>query len=168
MGKKSIKENKSIYQISREANNLTRENVEDLMLGLTASRIEKIENGKTMIHPEDVILMSKCYKKPGLCNYYCSNECPIGIKKIPDVELKELGQITIETLNALNKLNKEKDRLLEIAEDGTVGPEETTDFLVIKSTLDKISLSVQALQLWIDEAIANGKLPNNFITSSTK
>lgn len=167
MGKKSIKENKTIYQLTREENNLTRENVEDLMLGLTASRIEKIENEKTTIHPEDVVLMAKCYRKPGLCNYYCSNECPIGKERIPDIEFKELGQIAIETLNALNRMNKEKDRLLEIAEDGTVGPEEKKDFLVIKSTLDKIALSVRTLQLWVDEAIATGKLPDNFFDSQT-
>lgn len=165
MGKKSVKENKSIFQITREANGLTRENVEESMPGLTASRIEKIENGKTSIHPEDVVLMAKCYKKPGLCNYYCSNECPIGKESIPDIEFKELGQIAIETLNALNKMNKEKDRLLEIAEDGTIGPEEKSDFLIIKSTLDKIFLSVRSLQLWIDESIASGKLPKGFFDS---
>ena len=54
-------------------------------------------------------------------------------------------------------MNREKDRLLEIAEDGTVGPEEKADFLLIKTTLDKIALSVRALQLWLDEAIANIK-----------
>jgi len=51
-----------------------------------------------------------------------------------------------------------KDRLLEIVEDGRVRPDESDDFLIIKSTLDKIAASVNALQLWVDGQIADGKL----------
>ena len=70
----------------------------------------------------------------------------------------DLGQIAIETLNSLNRINREKDRLLEIVEDGEITPDEIADFVSIKKTLDKISLSVDTLQLWIDQTIAEGKL----------
>ena len=74
------------------------------------------------------------------------------------MELKSFSQIAIETLNSLNKMTHLKDRLLEIVEDGQVRPDESDDFLIIKSTLDKISASVNALQLWVDGQIVNGKL----------
>lgn len=64
----------------------------------------------------------------------------------------------LETLNSLNRMNKEKDRLLEIVEDGRVTPDEYEDFFEIKKTLEKISLSVDTLQLWVDKAIADGNI----------
>ena len=36
--------------------------------------------------------------------------------------------------------------------------DELEDFVTIKSTLDRISTSVSALQLWVDGQIADGQL----------
>ena len=55
-------------------------------------------------------------------------------------------------------MNKEKDRLLEIVEDGMVTPDEYQDFYGIKKTLEKIALSVDTLQLWVDKSIAEGHM----------
>lgn len=41
-------------------------------------RIEKIDSEKVLPHPEEVLIMADKYKSPELCNYYCSNQCPIG------------------------------------------------------------------------------------------
>lgn len=158
--RKSIKENKSAYQIAREECGLTREKASELMNDfISPEKLEKIENGRLQsITPDDVWTMSKCYKKPELCNYYCTHECAIGQKTMPEIKSKEIAQIAVETLNSLNKLNKEKERLLEIVEDGEVTADEIEDFVKIKKTMDKISLSVASLQLWIDNTIAQGKL----------
>ena len=158
MGRKSIKENKSIWQLTRENLGLTREKAGELIPGFSPERIEKIENGRTQIQPEDVMLMAEYYKAPALCNHYCTQECPIGQVHIRPAESKELGQIAVETLNALNRLNRSKDRLLEIVEDGQVKPDELQDFTEIKSVLDKIAQSVSNLQLWVNEQIASGNL----------
>jgi len=158
MGRASTKEDKSIYQTTRESLGLTREAASELIGYMSADRIEKIENAKVNIQPEDILALSNCYKEPGLCNYYCTNECPIGQEYIPEIKIKNLSQIAIETLNALNKINKEKDRLLEIVEDGEVTSDEYEDFVNIKETLDKISLSVETLQLWVNKTIADGKI----------
>lgn len=160
MGRVSSKKDKSIYQLTREALNYTREKASELIGYISADRIEKIENAKVNIQPDDVLAMAECYKAPHLCNHYCSNECPIGQRYVPEVEAKSLSQITIETLNALNRINKDKERLLEIVEDGKITPDEYEDFLAIKSTLDKISLSVDTLHLWVDQKIANGEIDN--------
>lgn len=42
MGKQSMRENKNIYQLCREVQGLTRENTSKKMIGVSASRIEKI------------------------------------------------------------------------------------------------------------------------------
>ena len=44
MGRKSTKENKSIYQTTREELGLTRERAAELIPGFSPERIEKIEN----------------------------------------------------------------------------------------------------------------------------
>ena len=158
MGRKSVKENKSIYQQVREDLGLTREKAAELIPGLSPERIEKIENERIQIQPDDIMLLAEYYKAPILCNHYCTNECPIGRVHALPAESKELAQIAIETLNALNRLNKSKDRLLEIVEDGQVRPDEYQDFVEIKGVLDNIARSVANLQLWVDEQIAAGKL----------
>ena len=158
MGRKSTKENKSIWQTTREDLGLTREKAGELIPGFSPERLEKIENGRTQIQPEDVMLLAEYYKTPSLRNYYCANECPIGQAHALPTESKALAQIAVETLNAVNKLGKSRDRLLEIVEDGQVRPDEYADFVEIKATLDKIAFSVSNLQLWVDEQIAAGKL----------
>jgi len=158
MGRKSTRENKSIWQTTREELGLTREKAAELIPGFSPERIEKIENGRTQIQPEDVMLLAEYYKKPSLCNHYCVHECPIGQVIAPRTESKELAQIAVETLNALNHLTRSKDRLLEIVEDGQVNDSEVQDFVQIKEELDKIALSVSNLQLWVKEQIAQGKL----------
>ena len=158
MGRKSVKENKSIYQQIREELGLTREKAAELIPGFSPERLEKIENGRTQIQPGDVMLLAKYYKAPILCNDYCVNECPIGQVHALRPESKELGQIAVETLNALNRMNRSKERLLEIVEDGQVRSDEYQDFVEIKGVLDKIALSVANLQLWVNEQIAEGKL----------
>ena len=158
MGRRSTKENKSVWQTTREELGLTREKAGELIPGFSPERIEKIENGRTQIQPEDVLLLAEYYKTPALLNYYCCNECPIGQIHALRTESKELAQIAVETLNSLNKLARNRDRLLEIVEDGEVQTDEYADFAEIKATLDRIALSVSNLQLWVDEQIAAGNL----------
>lgn len=51
MGRKSGKENRSIYLQTREELNLTRAQTSELLNGITETRLEKLENGKYPIHP---------------------------------------------------------------------------------------------------------------------
>lgn len=154
MGRRSTKENKSIWQTTREKLDLTREKAAELIPGFSPERIEKIENGRTQIQPEDALLLAKYYRAPSLINHYCCEECPIGQVHAVRTESKELAQIAVETLSAVNRLNRIKDRLLEIAEDGRVRADEYSDFTEIKNALDRVARSVSNLQLWVDEQIA--------------
>lgn len=158
MGRNSIKENKNIYQQSREDAGLTREAAAEQLEYISESKIEKIEYDKTLPHPDEVLAMAKCYKNPSLCNYYCSHECPIGQEYIPEVSFKELSQITLEMLASLNALEKEKNRLIEITVDGVISEDELSDFKKIQSQLAQISLAIDSLQLWVDKALIDGKI----------
>lgn len=155
MGRKSIKENKNIYFKSREEAGLTRAEASEKMGFISEYQIEKIENEKVTIHPEDVVAMAEAYKKPSLCNYFCSHDCRIGQEYVPEVKLSTLSEISLSILASINSLNKQKERLIEIAEDGTLSEEELPDFLSIQDRLDKLSLTVDSLKLWMEHALAN-------------
>lgn len=156
MGRASTKENKNKYQLAREELGISREKASDLLEVIPPERIEKIENERSLPHPDEVLVMSQKYKKPSLCNYYCSNECPIGKEYVPEVQIKELSAIVIEMLASLNSVNKTKDRLIEIAADGVISDDEIDDFIHIQEELERISITVETLQLWAEKMLANG------------
>ena len=164
MGKMSTKENKNIYQISREEAQLTRAAASE-QLYLSASRIEKIENGSRP-HPDEVLKMAECYRNPALCNDYCCNICEIGQKYVPKVEMKELSQITLEMLASLNALAKEKERLIEITVDGKITADEIPDFLSIQKQLEQMSLIIDSLQLWMQHAVTSGEMDLSLLSDT--
>ena len=158
MGRKSTRENKNHYQQCRENRSLTREQAADLMEVVSSDRIEKIENEKSLPHPDEILIMADAYKAPDLCNYYCSHECPIGQEYVPEVKIKDLSQITLEMLASLNAIEKEKNLLIEITVDGTISPDEKKDFQKIQNQLSQISMAIDSLQLWVQKAIADGEI----------
>lgn len=163
MGRKSTKENKNIYQISRENANLTREAAAEQLEFISSDRIEKIENEKSYPHPDEILAMADCYKNPSLCNYFCSHECCIGQAYVPEVTAKDLSMVTLEMLSTLNTLSKERDLLIDIAADGEVTEDEISDFLRIKNNLDDMLLTIESMKLWFENAIASGKIDKSLL-----
>ena len=163
MGRKSTKENKNIYQISREELSYSREAAAEKLGFISSDRIEKIENERSLPHPEEVLAMAECYKNPSLCNYFCSHECPIGIEHVPEIKKKELSQITLEMLSTINKLTKTKERLIEITVDGELTEDEIPDFMQIKEELEKMAMAIDSLNLWLDHTIASGKIDKKLL-----
>ncbi len=158
MGKRSIRENKNIYFESREEAGLTRAQASELIGTISESRLEKMETGKTAIYPEDVVDMATAYKKPELCNYYCTHECRIGKESVPEVKVSSLSEIVLGMLSALNSLDRQKDRLIDITADGEITEDELPDFVRIQEQLDQIDLTVESLKLWMASTIAEGKI----------
>lgn len=158
MARVSTKENKNIYFRSREARGLTREEASEVLGGLTADRIEKIENERSLPHPDEVLMMSEGYKAPHLCNYYCANECPIGQQYVPEIQVKDLSRIVLEMLASLNTAQKLQERMIEITADGEIQEDEIEDFVRIQDTLEKISITVETLQLWSEQMLADGRI----------
>lgn len=160
MDKISKKENKSIYQLTREELGLSRERVSELT-NLPPERIERCENGKVYLQPADVIELAKCYNKPELCNHYCNRECPIGQKYVPEVKIEGIESTVLKMISSLNSMSKKKDRLIEIIEDGNITKDEIEDFINIQESLEKISITVETLQLWVERMLATGKIDND-------
>ena len=158
MGRKSVKANKNIYQITREALGLSREKASEILAGLTNNKIEKIENERETPRPEEILIMSKGYKTPHLCNYYCSHDCPIGKEYVPEIKTKDLSQIILEVLAYLNAMDEQKERLIEITHDGKIDNCEIDDFIYIQQELEKLSVAVETLQLWSEKMLAEGKI----------
>lgn len=156
MARVSTKENKNIYQLTREGLKLSREAASELLESIPPERIEKIENERSLPHPDEVLVMSDKYKQPNLCNYYCANQCPIGQEYVPEIKIKDLSQIVLEMLASLNAMNKRKDRLIEITADGKISGDELEDFIFIQDELERISIAVETLQLWSERMLATG------------
>ena len=158
MARKSTRENKNIYQRTRESLDLTREEASELLETMSPERIEKIESERSMPHPDEVLLMSDKYKQPTLCNYYCANECPIGAQYVPEVKIKDLSQIVLETIASLNAMQRQKERFIEITVDGKITGDELADFVHIQEELEKISVAVETLQLWCERMLDTGAI----------
>ena len=159
MGRKSTKTNKNIYQTTREALGLTREEASELLGFVSADRIEKIESGKATAHPDEVRVMSEKYNSPSLCNYYCSRECAIGEKYVPEIKEKEnLPQIVLEILSSLNSLEKSRNVLIDISADGEIQDHEIADLIAIQDELERISITVETLQIWVEKRLSSGEI----------
>ena len=158
MARVSTKENKNIYHTTREGLGLTREAASELLESISPERIEKIENERSLPHPDEVLVMAEKYKQPGLCNHYCANQCPIGQQYVPEIKVKDLSQIVLEMLASLNAVSKQKERLIEITVDGQISNDELRDFIAIQEELERISIAVETLQLWSERMIATGMI----------
>ena len=161
MGKASVKENKSIYQLTREELGLSRAEATEFipdnpdfpgMDGVTENRLVKMENGDTVIQPADVVAMAKRYNRPELRNYYCCHECAIGQIDAPEVDdANNVHKTLVEMSVSLESINAKKMRLMEILADGKVDDTEILDLNKILEELEKISMAVEAIQIWCEK-----------------
>ena len=165
MGRISVKENKNIYQIIREKLGLSRAQASELLESITPERIERIENEKSLPQPDEIKIMAEKYNEPDLRNYYCANECPLGIDYVPEVRIKDLTHIVLEMLSSLNSMDKKKERLIEIAADGQISGDEMKDFVFIENELEHISMTVDTLQLWVEKMRADGSIDKELYDS---
>lgn len=152
----------TIYKEIRKNHDMTRDEVCDkaslMDSPIQPERLERIENGKFAINPEEVMLLAEIYGEPTLCNRYCSQECPIGKKYVPEVKVKDLAQIVLEMLSSLNSMKKSQERLIEITADGIIEDDEIRDFVFIQKELEKMSITVESLQLWVEQMLADKKI----------
>lgn len=158
MGRVSTKENKTVYQLAREKMKLSREAASSELVTIPPERIERIESEKFLPHPDEVLAMSEGYKDPTLCNYYCSTQCPIGQQYVPEIKIKDLSQIVLEMLASLNSMQRQTERLIDITADGVIDNDELRDFVKIQKELERISITVETLQLWSEQMLATGKI----------
>jgi hypothetical protein len=122
-------------------------------IGIDRTRLARIELGSLNPYPEEVLLMSDMYNTPELNNFYCSNLCPLGKQTIQPIQVCEIERLTIQILAVLNgtSIERIKDSLIDITEDGKITKDEEPRLKEIIDTLDKISAKSQALKLWAEK-----------------
>ncbi len=168
MGRKSIKENKNVYQEARDELDWSREKAADEIAKiengkynyLDKYRLVKIEEETVKIQPEDIVALSKAYKKPELRNHYCCHHCDIGKIDAPEVIYDNVHEILVNMSVSLESVNSKKLRLMEILADGKVDDTEIADLNRILEELERISMTVEAIQLWC-EKVKLLKVENN-------
>lgn len=165
MARTSTKENKKLFQLRREELGLSREAASELLGTITQDRLEKIENEIYEPYPEEILRMSEEYRMPELCNDYCANQCAIGKKYVPEVKVKDVSQIVIEMLDALNNVEEKRKLLISIVADGKLGQDEVKDFAHIQAELERMSMTIEALQLWSEQMMAEGKIDEEIYLS---
>lgn len=168
MARASTKKDKNIYQLRREELGLSREKASELLETIPPERIERIESGKFSVYPDEVVLMAEKYQAPQLCNYFCANQCEIGKQYVPEIKIKDLSQIVLEMLASLNSVKRRQERLIEITADGKIEADEVGDFIKIQDELEKISITVETLQLWSEQKIASGDIDLNAYMEARK
>lgn len=168
-------EKNNFYLNCRKELNLTRQEACDYFPTINEDRLERIENGRKTPSPEDILEISNGYKKYikdkninlktssilSMCNHYCTNICKIGQYEIEEVHIKDISQITLETLVSLNKISNKSGRLAEITVDGKITQDELYDFISIKHDLEQISMTIDSLKLWTEQMLSNGSIDEN-------
>lgn len=122
------------------------------LLGISSSSLADYELGNTKVVPVDkVVLMADLYNAPEIMNYYCTNECPIGMMTVQKLEVAELDRLTIKTLAAFSNVSDVKNILIDITEDGIITDDEKPKLKEVLASLDKISKISQELKLWAEK-----------------
>ncbi len=122
------------------------ESAQDLVY-IERTKLLAIESGDKMPSPDDVVSMARVYEAPELCNYYCTNQCPIGKDK-PTLMYDDLNEISVRLMSALHYLQQSSDTIYRVLEDGRINDGEQDDFMKIIETLKKLSYSADSLELW--------------------
>ncbi len=127
-------------------------------LGMSDDKLERIENGKQIPNPQDVLIMSRAYRVPHLCNYYCHNVCEIGSKYVPEVPDRELPDIILRLLNSVYEAEDIRELLIRITADGVIDDDEIEHLVDVQGTLEELSIMIEALQLCIERKVINGEI----------
>lgn len=125
----------------------SREGAADIM-SIDRGRLYRIESGITNPYPEEIHLMADLYNAPELENYYCTEMCPLGCDT-PKVDVQDLDRISLKALAAFRKVEKTKELLLDITEDGVISENERMDLNEILKTLDELTAVAQNLKVWV-------------------
>ena len=120
------------------------------LLGISVSSLQKYELGVTKTVPVDmVVLMADLYNAPELRYLYCKGECPIGRAMNIATEIKSVESVAIRLITKLimREVEDIKEKLLDIADDGTIGKEKQEELQDIMERLSSLQQSISELML---------------------
>ena len=64
----------------------------------------------------------------------------------------------MEILSSLNSLEKSRNVLIDISADGEIQDHEIADLIAIQDELERISITVETLQLWVEKRLSSGEI----------
>jgi len=117
------------------------------MLGYDTSTVASWELGSKRPSPEAVLLMADTYNAPHLCNYFCTQECPLG-RDMPSLIDGDLDRLTLRALGAMKKLKDAKELLIDITADGQINEAEIKCLEEILRLFDEMSVVHNSLKAW--------------------
>ena len=77
---------------------------------------------------------------------------------VPEIKIQDLSQIVIKMLSSLNAVQDNQRKFIDIVADGKIADDELEKFIDIQEELEKISVTVQTLQLWSEQMLAGGEI----------
>lgn len=132
-----------------------REGAADIM-SIDRGRLYRIEKGLINPYPEEVHLMADLYNAPELRNYYCTGMCPLGCE-MPKADVVDLDRITIQALSSFRRLDKTKEILLDITEDGIITEDEKPDMQKVLDDLEELETVAQNLRIWVKKNLREAR-----------
>ena len=149
MGKQSTREKQQNYLPALLKGRIYKSRASEKMDAVSALKIENLNmKARTTIY--DILQMADAYKRPDLCNYYCS-QMRRGQRYVPEVEVTNLSNIILETIASLNEINPLTGRLIQIARDGKISDDEIKILLISVKNLMRFSLAIDSLQIFADK-----------------
>lgn len=137
-------------------------------IGISDDKLERIENGKQLPNPQDVLIMSNVYHAPELCNYYCHNQCEIGHQYVPEIPDKDLPDIVVSLLNSIYTVGDIKRTIVDITVDGHIDDDEIPELVHVQKALENLSKATESLQLCVERKIDNGDISKDLYVKELK
>ncbi len=130
------------------------------VMGISEDAVKSAELGLYKSMPVDnAVLMADAYNAPELLNHYCLRECPIGLRLPISDDVVSVDRVTVKLFKDLRPktLERMKDKMLEIAEDGNVTEDELKDLEEVVDHLEKLSKTMSELKIIGEKALREAR-----------
>ena len=125
--------------------------------GMSEDAIKNTELGLEKQMPVDkAVILADLYGAPQLLNHYCLHECPIGRNRPISDEVLTIDHVAVRFLKRLkpNRLEEMKDKLLMIADDGRVTPDEVADLTEVRDYMDELYRTISQFRTIVEQVSA--------------
>ena len=144
-----------IYYNARRAAGLTQERFAE-MIGCSPDSVRNYEAGTQV--PGDDIVRAMCeISGMGILAYWhLCRKSTLAADMLPEVDRLPLPQAVVQLLCAIGDFDDNHRTLVKMAADGKISGDELEDFIFIQEELERISITVETLQLWSERMLATG------------
>lgn len=92
--------------------------------------------------------MMDVYDAPQLANFYCSKICPLGKKTVQPRQMLDFDRMMLQTISALSDATTIRERIIEIASDGDIQPNEKPIMKQVISYLERLATATEEMRIW--------------------